>query len=101
VVFCKGHLTDTHIVQDFASTTTFIEVPDTHRALSLLAGAFYDHPSAKLTLIGITGTNGKTTTATLLHHLFSDLGYKCGLISTIANYIENGKFPHHTLRRTP
>ncbi|MFA5443603.1 MAG: UDP-N-acetylmuramoyl-L-alanyl-D-glutamate--2,6-diaminopimelate ligase [Bacteroidales bacterium] len=99
VVFCKGHIPDTGLIQEFASTTTFIEVSDSQRALGLLAGEFYDHPSAKLILVGITGTNGKTTTATLLHHLFSDLGYKCGLISTIANYIEKREIP--TSHTTP
>ena len=57
------------------------------KALALCAGNFYDHPSEKLRLVGITGTNGKTTTVTLLYHLFQDLGYCCGLLSTIANYV--------------
>ena len=57
------------------------------KALALCAGNFYDHPSEKLHLVGITGTNGKTTTVTLLYHLFTDLGYSCGLLSTIANYV--------------
>ncbi len=57
------------------------------RAVALAADAFYDHPSGKLKLVGITGTNGKTTTVTLLYHLFRHLGYECGLLSTIANYV--------------
>ncbi len=57
------------------------------KGLALCAGNFYDHPSEKLHLVGITGTNGKTTTVTLLYHLFKDLGYCCGLLSTIANYV--------------
>ena len=57
------------------------------KGLELCAGNFYDHPSEKLHLVGITGTNGKTTTVTLLYHLFTDLGYSCGLLSTIANYV--------------
>ncbi len=67
--------------------TLFIEVKDSHTALGLIASSFYDNPSQKIKLIGITGTNGKTTTATLLYRLFTALGYRCGLISTIANYV--------------
>ena len=57
------------------------------RGLALLADEFYGHPSGKLKLVGITGTNGKTTTVTLLYNLFRSLGYECGLLSTIANYV--------------
>ncbi len=57
------------------------------RGLALCADNFYGHPSRELTLVGITGTNGKTTTVTLLYHLFRKLGYQCGLLSTIANYV--------------
>ena len=62
-------------------------VSATRRGLALCADAFYGHPSQKLTLVGITGTNGKTTTVTLLYQLFRKLGYECGLLSTIANYV--------------
>jgi UDP-N-acetylmuramoyl-L-alanyl-D-glutamate--2,6-diaminopimelate ligase len=62
-------------------------VKDSHKALGLIASAFYDKPSEKIRVVGITGTNGKTTTVTLLYKLFTSLGYKCGLISTIANYV--------------
>jgi UDP-N-acetylmuramoyl-L-alanyl-D-glutamate--2,6-diaminopimelate ligase len=99
VVFRKGYPLEKGFLQEFVSVTTFIEVPDTQRALGQLADIYFDHPSSKLKLIGITGTNGKTTTATLLHHLFGELGYKCGLISTIANYIENREIP--TSHTTP
>ncbi|HRZ42289.1 MAG TPA: UDP-N-acetylmuramoyl-L-alanyl-D-glutamate--2,6-diaminopimelate ligase [Bacteroidales bacterium] len=61
----------------------WIRVPDSASALGHLASAFYDHPSHALSLIGVTGTNGKTTIATLLYNLFTALGYRCGLISTI------------------
>lgn len=61
----------------------WIKVPDTASALGHLASAFYDNPSQALVLIGVTGTNGKTTIATLLYNLFTALGYRCGLISTI------------------
>ena len=57
------------------------------RGLALLADEYYGHPSGKLKLVGITGTNGKTTTVTLLYNLFRSLGYECGLLSTIANYV--------------
>ena len=56
-------------------------------AMAIIAANFYDNPSRKLTLVGITGTNGKTTTVTLLHRMFTALGYNCGLLSTIANYV--------------
>ena len=65
----------------------FEVVENSRKALALAADAFYGHPSRKLTLVGITGTNGKTTTVTLLYHLFMQLGYSCGLLSTIANYV--------------
>ena len=66
---------------------TLIVVKDSHSALGMAASNFYGNPSSKLNLVGITGTNGKTTTVTLLYNLFMRLGYCCGLISTIANYI--------------
>ncbi len=66
---------------------TSIKVENSRKALSLAAVNYFGNPSSKLNLIGITGTNGKTTTVTLLYRLFTQLGYKCGLLSTIANYI--------------
>ncbi len=72
---------------EISNDITILKTSDTNVALGKLACNFYDHPSAKLKLIGITGTNGKTTVATLLYHLFTRLGYKCGLISTVKNYI--------------
>ena len=64
-------------------------VENSRRALALAADAFYGHPSGELRLVGITGTNGKTTTVTLLYKLFKSLGYRCGLLSTIANYVDD------------
>ena len=64
-----------------------VRVPDSRYAVAMAADAFYGHPSRSLTLVGITGTNGKTTTVTLRYHLFTNLGYRCGLLSTIANYV--------------
>jgi UDP-N-acetylmuramoyl-L-alanyl-D-glutamate--2,6-diaminopimelate ligase len=68
----------------------FFMVADTSVALGTIAANFYDNPSRKLKLVGVTGTNGKTTIATLLYKLFRDLGYKCGLLSTVENQI-NGE----------
>ena len=70
----------------------FVEVSDTTSALATMASNFYGNPSEKLKLVGITGTNGKTTTTTLLYQLFRKAGYKVGLISTIAIYVDDQKF---------
>ena len=64
-----------------------IKAESARYALAIIAANFYDNPSQKLTLVGITGTNGKTTTVTLLYRMFTALGYNCGLLSTIANYV--------------
>ena len=72
---------------------TLVKVADTRRALALAADTWYGHPSGRLNLVGITGTNGKTTTVTLLFNLFRSLGWSCGLLSTIANYIDDERFP--------
>lgn len=66
---------------------TYIRTASSRHALAIAAANFYGNPSRKLSLVGITGTNGKTTTVTLLYHLFRGLGYECGLLSTIANYV--------------
>jgi UDP-N-acetylmuramoyl-L-alanyl-D-glutamate--2,6-diaminopimelate ligase len=66
---------------------SYILVDDTEESLGRISSAFYDYPSGNLLLCGVTGTNGKTTIATLLHQLFSELGYACGLISTVRNLI--------------
>ncbi len=68
-----------------------IRVEDSRYAVAIMASNFYGRPSEKLTLVGITGTNGKTTTVTLLHRMFTSLGYSCGLLSTIANYVGDRK----------
>jgi UDP-N-acetylmuramoyl-L-alanyl-D-glutamate--2,6-diaminopimelate ligase len=67
---------------------TYVITGDSALALGLICSEFYGRPSHKLALIGVTGTNGKTTTVTLLYRLFRRLGYKAGLISTVANYID-------------
>ncbi len=74
-------------------------VANSRRALAFIANNYFDNPSSKLNVIGVTGTNGKTTIATLLYQLFTSLGYGCGLLSTIANYIEDEVFP--TQNTTP
>lgn len=71
----------------------FILVKDSSETLGIVACNFYDEPSTKLNLVGITGTNGKTTTATLLYELFKELGYKAGLISTVKNCINEKSLP--------
>ncbi|KRP08675.1 MAG: UDP-N-acetylmuramoylalanyl-D-glutamate--2,6-diaminopimelate ligase [Sphingobacteriales bacterium BACL12 MAG-120813-bin55] len=75
------------------SLATYVEVKNAAQALGLLSSAFYDHPSRRLQLVGITGTNGKTTTATLSYELFRALGYGVGLISTIENKIDGTVIP--------
>lgn len=72
---------------------TFIQVEDSNLSLGQIASDFFGNPSARLKLIGVTGTNGKTTTVTLLHQLFRDLGYGTGLLSTIENKINETVFP--------
>lgn len=72
---------------------TYVQTSDSSKALGVIADNFFDHPSAKLKLVGITGTNGKTTTATLLYDLFQQLGYKTGLLSTVENKIDGKVLP--------
>jgi UDP-N-acetylmuramoyl-L-alanyl-D-glutamate--2,6-diaminopimelate ligase len=66
---------------------TYVTVKDSAKALGIIVSNFYGNPSAKLKLIGVTGTNGKTTVATLLFKLFTSLGYRCGMLSTVVNKI--------------
>lgn len=72
---------------------TILQVPDSAKALSLLSANFYGNPSKEMKVIGITGTNGKTTIATLLYKLFEKAGYKAGLLSTVENYIHTTIIP--------
>jgi UDP-N-acetylmuramoyl-L-alanyl-D-glutamate--2,6-diaminopimelate ligase len=73
--------------------TAYIQVADSAAALAHMAAAFYGHPSRQLQLIGVTGTNGKTTCATLLHKLLRELGYHAGLLSTVQNQIDEEVIP--------
>ncbi len=71
----------------------YIVVEDSERAMAEMAAAFYDYPSRELKLVGITGTNGKTTTATLLYELVRKLGYRAGLISTVVYKVDDREIP--------
>lgn len=71
----------------------YIVVPDAQAVAGKLATTFYGNPSQKLRLVGVTGTNGKTTIATLLYELFREMGHKCGLLSTVCNYIDGEAHP--------
>jgi UDP-N-acetylmuramoyl-L-alanyl-D-glutamate--2,6-diaminopimelate ligase len=68
-------------------SVTFVTVKNSHHALGIISSNFFGTPSEKVKLTGVTGTNGKTTTATLLYQLFTNLGHRCGLISTVENRI--------------
>jgi UDP-N-acetylmuramoyl-L-alanyl-D-glutamate--2,6-diaminopimelate ligase len=72
---------------------TYLEVADSQEAVAYMAHQFYDEPSLKVKLVGVTGTNGKTTIATVLFKLFTRLGYKCGLVSTVQNQIGDEVIP--------
>lgn len=76
-----------------AEGVTYVQVADSDLALGVMADNFYGHPSRKLKLVGVTGTNGKTTTVTLLHRLFREAGYPAGLLSTIVNKIDDTEVP--------
>ena len=76
---------------------TYIQVKDSEDAAGKIATTFYGNPTSKLELVGVTGTNGKTTIATLLYNTFRYFGYKVGLISTVCNYIDDEPVPtEHT-----
>ena len=72
---------------------TYVQVPSTEDAVGPVATVFYGEPSQTLKLVGVTGTNGKTTIATLLYNMFRKFGHKCGLLSTVCNYIEGDPIP--------
>ena len=79
--------------EEQASGVTYIQVASTEDAVGKVATLFYGDPSRKLKLVGVTGTNGKTTIATLLYNMFRKFGHKCGLLSTVCNYIEDEAIP--------
>lgn len=72
---------------------TYVQVEDSEQIVGLIATTFYGNPTSKLRLVGVTGTNGKTTIATLLYKMFRIFGYKCGLCSTVCNYINDEPLP--------
>lgn len=72
---------------------TYVQVENSARAMGIAAGNFYGNPSRRLSLVGVTGTNGKTSVATLLFSLFRKLGYSCGLLSTVQNQVEDEVIP--------
>ena len=82
-----------HLPQNTDPSVTYVQVADSNAALGHIAASFYDNPSRKLRLVGVTGTNGKTTTATLLYDTFRMLGYKAGLISTVSYRINDQVLP--------
>ncbi len=110
-VAIKGTITDGHQYIDLAvengavaiicealpdtlhNGITYIEVESASRALAFMAANFYDNPSQNLKLIGVTGTNGKTTVATLLYHLFKKAGFKVGLLSTVKVMVDTQEYP--------
>lgn len=115
-VALKGTLADGHLFIDQAiqrgavaivceelpttsEAVTIIQVSDSREALGWMAASFFGYPSRELKLVGVTGTNGKTTTVTLLHQLFTQLGYKSGLLSTIENKVGTSVVP--TTHTTP
>ena len=77
---------------DKKTGVTYVQVSDSNVALAIMAANFYDNPSEKLQLVGVTGTNGKTTIATLLYQLFKKAGYKVGLLSTVKIMVDNKEY---------
>ena len=78
--------------ENISEQVTYVTVKDSAKALGIIASNFYGNPSSKLKVVGVTGTNGKTTVVTLLYKLFSSLGYRCGLLSTVVNKIVDNDF---------
>lgn len=74
-------------------SVAYIAVSDVQSIVGRIATTYYGNPTQKLKLVGVTGTNGKTTIATLLYHLFREFGHKCGLLSTVCNYIDGTPYP--------
>ncbi len=81
------------IPASFSDTVTYLQVNNAQEAVAYMANNFYGEPSKKIKLVGVTGTNGKTTIATVLFKLFTQLGYKCGLISTVQNQVADKIIP--------
>ena len=84
---------DKAMIEEYFSRVTYIQVEDSAKALAEIAAAWYDYPSTELQLVGITGTNGKTTVATLLYNTVRKLGFAAGLLSTVCNYVNDEAYP--------
>lgn len=81
------------VPEEHLQGVTYVQVDSTEEVVGSVATVFYGEPSLKLKLVGVTGTNGKTTIATLLYNMFRKFGHKCGLLSTVCNYIEEEAIP--------
>ncbi|MEA5128229.1 MAG: UDP-N-acetylmuramoyl-L-alanyl-D-glutamate--2,6-diaminopimelate ligase [Proteiniphilum sp.] len=90
---------DKPMIEEYFSRVAYVQVKQSAIALAQIASAWYGNPSSLLKLVGVTGTNGKTTIATLLYDTFRHLGYPSGLLSTVANYVDGERYPttHTTL----
>ena len=90
---------DKPMIEEYFSRVTYVQVEDSAVALALIASEWVGNPSEQLTLVGVTGTNGKTTIASLLYKMFRHLGYPAGLLSTVANYVNDERYAttHTTL----
>lgn len=90
---------DKPVIEEYFSRVTYVQVENSAIALALIASEWYGNPSERLQLVGVTGTNGKTTVASLLYGLFRHLGFRAGLLSTVSNYVNDEKYPttHTTL----
>ncbi|MEL5899868.1 Mur ligase domain-containing protein, partial [Clostridium sporogenes] len=95
VIVCEKDLEDLSYYKE----CTIIKVPDSRKALAIMASNYYGNPSKHIKIIGITGTNGKTTSTFMMKAILEKAGYKVGLLGTIANYIGNKKIESH--RTTP
>ena len=82
-----------HLPEEQVEDVTYVVVESTESVVGIVATHFFGDPSRKLKLVGVTGTNGKTTIATLLYNMFRKFGHKCGLLSTVCNYIEGEAIP--------
>lgn len=90
---------DKPMIEEYFSRVTYVQVEDSAVALALIASEWYGNPSEQLSLVGVTGTNGKTTIASLLYKMFRYLGYPAGLLSTVANYVNDERYA--TTHTTP
>lgn len=86
-------LVSNDIPADAPQSISFVKVADTEDAVGKVSTAFYGNPTLRLKLVGVTGTNGKTTIATVLYNMFRAMGHKCGLLSTVCNYIDGREVP--------